>query len=148
MNDRTTSFSDFITERMVMKGYSSSTLAQIAGVSNRIIVEARMGLLENMLRNGITRRKLLGVSRSIPRLLRALDADEEYWVNKLGLHTSANRTTPRTHQSPQTLASRVRFIMDKPVEARHIAQINKVHRALGDMFTTEMLSRILLRETQ
>jgi hypothetical protein len=148
MNDQTTSFSNFITEQMVMKGYSSSTLAQIAGVSNRIIVEARMGLLENMLHNGITHRKLLGVSRSIPRLLRALDADEEYWVNKLGLHNPKNRTTPRTHQSPQTLASRVRLIMDKPVDEKHIAQIKKVHRALGDMFTTEMLFRILLRETE
>ncbi len=147
MNDRTTSFSDFITERMVMKGYSSSTLAQIAGVSNRIIVEARMGLLENMLRNGITHRKLLGVSRSIPRLLRALDADEEYWMDRLGLN-DVGRKVPSGHipRSTDAFTSKVRIILDKPLDAAHITRIQKAHKVLGDAFTTRTLLSILIQD--
>lgn len=150
MNDQETSFAEFIIEMMIIKGYTNNALAAIAGVSNRAVVEARHGLLEKMLSGGeISLRKRNGVSHSTLRLLRALDADEEYWLKRLGLDANAMKTAVRNiRRSPQTLTSKLGQLMDKPVDGEHVTRINKVHRALGAMFTTEMLFRILLRETE
>lgn len=83
----------------------------------------------------------------MPRLLRALDADEKYWMDRLGLN-DVERRAPSEYspRSADVFTSKVRNILDKPLDAAHITRIQKVHKVLGNAFTTRILLSILTQD--
>lgn len=155
-NNDTLSFAQFVDDAMVTQGLSARALAFEAGISFRAITEARSGQLEiGLVSDTLSLRKRIGLMKSTPRLLKGLGADVEKWMTSLGLTDDnlrvARRNAPQWWKEGgpktkiRTVFAQANDISSQPVPSQCVDELRKVQVVLGDLFTVEMLVRILLR---
>lgn len=160
MGSQMCSFTQFVNESMFTQGLSNRILANIAKISFRVVAEARGGAVEEMLATGnLSTKKFVGLMGSVPRLLKGLNADVDKWMTTLGLtREKLNEFSCRPDRLPKAktvfgpmtrnVLNQTGNILDKPVSLECIHELREVQTALEDLFTVEILLRVLQRSLQ
>jgi hypothetical protein len=135
------SFADYFDSAMSDKGWSSKDLAAQARVSFRAISYIRSGEFEKSLKRTIPKRKKIGMSGSIYRILRALGPNPKEWMDKLGLEIPKNELT-----GGMKFENKLRLVLTEPLTAEDIEQFGRVQKEIGELFSVEMALRLIMRK--
>jgi transcriptional regulator with XRE-family HTH domain len=136
----TQSFADFLNSVMREKGWASRDLAERARSSFRTISDARSGKLEESLNGNVSIRKKAGLSSTVYRILCALGCEPREWMDKLGLEIPESRSVEETR-----FEHRLRRVLKEPVTAEDIERFGQAQKALGDLFSVEIMLQIIMR---
>ncbi len=144
-------WSVFVRQSAKERKWNQRAFAQKAGVSARAIQEAVSGLAEEMLKGDeISHHKRLGLVASTVRIMKALDADRNYWMKHLNLFDEKNNpvNTSGTSRSMQKYYN----LMEATLTHRDVCNLHTLvteRSAIRDELTiAELLDFLLTLKTE
>jgi DNA-binding XRE family transcriptional regulator len=120
--------------------YSQKAFSDLASISTKTLNEVESGAFEELLESGqATRRKKVGAASTLHRLLFAMGEDPKPWFERLDLPAP-------TSVAEETFLSSIQVLRSQSLTSDDVAMLQRVSEELGDLFTIDMVLRLLIRK--